>query len=109
MAMSGVVAVAEPAFWAGFDRLYRETFIDYFRQISEFEPTRACAVRHPPLLLGGGEPEGGGESELQLREVLKHFPELFANPTVVGVGVDGARTNRRRTRSSRSKRTSIWR
>jgi predicted metal-dependent TIM-barrel fold hydrolase len=36
MAMSGVVAVAEPAFWAGFDRLYPETFIDYFRQISEF-------------------------------------------------------------------------
>ena len=37
MAMSGVVAVAEPAFWAGFDRAYPETFIDYFRQISEFE------------------------------------------------------------------------
>ncbi|NQT11106.1 MAG: metal-dependent hydrolase, partial [Planctomycetes bacterium] len=33
MAMSGVVAVAEPAFWAGFDRLYPETFLDYFRQI----------------------------------------------------------------------------
>ena len=26
MAMSGVVAVAEPAFWAGFDRAYPETF-----------------------------------------------------------------------------------
>ena len=48
MAMSGVVAVAEPAFWAGFDRLYPETFIDYFRQISEFEPTRAAqyGIRH---------------------------------------------------------------
>ena len=42
------VAVAEPAFWAGFDRLYPETFIDYFRQISEFEPTRAAqyGIRH---------------------------------------------------------------
>ena len=48
MAMSGVVAVAEPAFWAGFDRKYPETFIDYFRQISEFEPTRAAqyGIRH---------------------------------------------------------------
>ena len=34
MAMSGVVAVCEPAFWAGFDRRYPETFIDYFAQIS---------------------------------------------------------------------------
>ncbi len=48
MAMSGVVAVAEPAFWAGFDRAYPETFLDYFRQISEFEPTRAAeyGIRH---------------------------------------------------------------
>ena len=43
MAMSGVVAVCEPAFWAGYDRRYPETFIrDYFAQISEFEPTRAA-------------------------------------------------------------------
>ena len=48
MAMSGVVCVVEPAFWAGFDRDYPETFIDYFRQISEFEPTRAAqfGIRH---------------------------------------------------------------
>ena len=48
MAMSGVVAVCEPAFWAGFDRRFPETFIDYFAQISEFEPTRAAqyGIRH---------------------------------------------------------------
>ena len=28
MAMSGVVCVVEPAFWAGFDRDYPETFLD---------------------------------------------------------------------------------
>ena len=28
MAMSGVTAVCEPAFWAGYDRRYPETFID---------------------------------------------------------------------------------
>jgi len=53
MAMSGVVAVAEPAFWAGFDRLDPETFIDYFRQISELRADAGGPVRHPPLLLGG--------------------------------------------------------
>jgi predicted metal-dependent TIM-barrel fold hydrolase len=36
MAMSGVTAVCEPAFWADFDRRFPETFIDYFVQISEF-------------------------------------------------------------------------
>ena len=48
MAMSRVVAVCEPAFWAGYDRRYPETFIDYFAQISEFEPTRAAefGIRH---------------------------------------------------------------
>lgn len=37
MAMSGVFAVAELAFWAGFDRANPGTIIDYFRQISEIE------------------------------------------------------------------------
>ena len=44
MAMTGVVAVCEPAFWAGFDRRYPETFIDYFAQISEFEPNKSILV-----------------------------------------------------------------
>jgi hypothetical protein len=48
MAMSGVVAVAEPAFWAGFDRAYPQTFLDYF-------------------LLGRGEPEGSGKYPAFLR------------------------------------------
>ena len=42
LALTGCAAVTEPAFWAGFDRAYPETFLDYFRQISEFEPTRAA-------------------------------------------------------------------
>ena len=40
MAMSGVVAVAEPAFWAGFDRCYPETFLDYFRLEQRPGPVR---------------------------------------------------------------------
>ena len=63
MAMSGVVAVAEPAFWAGFDRLYPETFIDYFRQISEFEPTRAA---QPHLAEPQGRPTGADGTQQKL-------------------------------------------
>ena len=42
MSLSGVVAVTEPAFWPGFDRDYAQSFIDYFRHLTEFEPTRAA-------------------------------------------------------------------
>ena len=47
MAMSGVVPSVSQLFWAGFDRRYPETFIDYFAQISEFEPTGPeFGIRH---------------------------------------------------------------
>ncbi len=88
MAMSGVVAVAEPAFWAGFDRLYPETFLDYFRQISEFEPTRAAqyGIRHFSWVAVNPKE---AENPVLTREVIAHFPEFFAKPTVLGVGETG--------------------
>jgi predicted metal-dependent TIM-barrel fold hydrolase len=88
MAMSGVVAVAEPAFWAGFDRLYPETFIDYFRQISEFEPTRAAqyGIRHFSWV--AVNPKEAENKELT-QEVLKQMPEFFKNDLVLGVGETG--------------------
>ena len=88
MAMSGVVAVAEPAFWAGFDRRYPETFIDYFRQISEFEPTRAAeyGIRHFCWI--AVNPKEAENPQLT-RDVLEHFPEFFEKSTVLGVGETG--------------------
>ncbi len=88
MADAGVVAVAEPAFWAGFDRLYPETFIDYFRQISEFEPTRAAdyGIRH--FCWVAVNPKEADNPELS-RAVLKRMPEFFQKPTVLGVGETG--------------------
>ena len=88
MAMSGVVAVAEPAFWAGFDRRYPETFVDYFHQISEFEPTRAAeyGIRHFSWV--AVNPKEAENPELS-REVLKHMPRFFENPHVLGVGEIG--------------------
>ncbi len=88
MANSGVVAVAEPAFWAGFDRKYPETFIDYFYQISEFEPTRAAdyGIRH--FCWVGVNPKEAENPKLSY-EVLEHMPEFFEKPTVLGVGEIG--------------------
>lgn len=94
MAQAGVVAVAEPAFWAGFDRHYAGTFIDYFRQISEFEPTRAgqYGIRHFCwVAMNSKEAENVSLS----REVIAHLPEFFDKPTVIGVGEIGLNKNTR--------------
>lgn len=88
MAMSGVVAVAEPAFWAGFDRDYPETFLDYFKQISEFEPTRAAeyGIRH--FCWVAVNPKEAENIPLT-EAVLEEMPEFFSAPTVLGVGEIG--------------------
>ena len=88
MAMSGVVAVCEPAFWAGFDRRYPETFIDYFAQISEFEPTRALefGIRH--FCWVAVNPKEAENPELT-KEVLSKMPDFLQMPTCLGVGETG--------------------
>ena len=88
MAMSGVVAVCEPAFWAGFDRRHPETFIDYFAQISEFEPTRAAefGIRH--FCWVAVNPKEAENKELT-DEVLRLMPEFFNKPNCLGVGETG--------------------
>ena len=45
MARAGVVAVSEPAFWAGFDRSSATSFADYFRHLTDIE--RAKTFRRP--------------------------------------------------------------
>jgi len=88
MAMSGVVAVCEPAFWAGFDRLYPETFIDYFRQITEFEPTRAADYGIKHFSWVAVNPKEAENKELT-DEVLRAMPEFLEMPNVLGVGETG--------------------
>ena len=38
MARAGVVAVSEPAFWAGYDRSSASSFADYFRHLMHVDP-----------------------------------------------------------------------
>jgi predicted metal-dependent TIM-barrel fold hydrolase len=88
MAMAGVVAVCEPAFWAGFDRRFPETCIDYFVQISEFEPSRAAlyGIRH--FCWVAVNPKEAENPELT-REVLRAMPEFLEKPTCLGVDETG--------------------
>jgi hypothetical protein len=92
MAQAGVVAVCEPAFWAGFDRHFPGTFVDYFRQISEFEPTRAAqyGIRHYCWV--AMNPKESDNVPLS-REVIAHLPAFLKRPNVVGIGEIGFNLN----------------
>ena len=92
LAMSGVVAVSEPAFWAGFDRSCSDSFADYFKQLTEFEPTRAASVgirHHTWLCINAKEAENVTLS----REVIARIPEFIDRPNVLGIGEIGLNKN----------------
>lgn len=94
MARMGCVAISEPAFWAGFDRGSVESFRDYFRQLTEFEPGRAAAVgvqHFTWLCINAKEAENVGLS----REVIAMIPEFLNKPNVLGIGEIGLNKNTR--------------
>ncbi|MBW3630880.1 MAG: TatD family hydrolase [Gemmatimonadetes bacterium] len=88
MALTGCVAVTEPAFWAGFDRGSADAFEDYFRQLTEFEPNRAAqhGIRHYTWLCLN--PKEGENRELA-KEVIERIPKFLDRPTVLGIGEIG--------------------
>jgi predicted metal-dependent TIM-barrel fold hydrolase len=91
MAMAGVVAVSEPAFWAGYDRS-AAGFLDYFRVLTEVEPKRAAGfgIQHYCwICLNPKEAEDLGKA----REVLAEMPRFLSRPTVLGVGEIGLHKN----------------
>lgn len=88
MALTGCVAISEPAFWAGWDRSTPEGFEDYFRQLTEFEPKRAAAsgLQHYAWL--GMNPKESDNRDISTA-VLERLPTLLDGPTVLGVGEIG--------------------
>jgi uncharacterized protein len=91
MALSGVVAISEPAFWAGYDRS-PAGFIDYYRQLTETEPKRAAqfGIQHYCwICLNPKEAEDLGKA----KEVLAEIPKFLSRPTVLGVGEIGLNKN----------------
>jgi len=88
MARMGCVAVAEPAFWMGYDRSGANSFHDYFRQLTEWEPKR-CApygiAHHVWLGINAKEAEDVGFA----REVIAELPSFLDRPGVLGIGEIG--------------------
>ncbi|MCA9173508.1 MAG: TatD family hydrolase [Planctomycetales bacterium] len=92
LAKMGCVAMSEPAFWAGFDRGSVESFRDYFRQLTEFEPKRAAqyGIQHYTwLCINAKEAENVSLS----REVIAMIPEFLDSPNVLGIGEIGLNKN----------------
>lgn len=88
MALAGCVAITEPAFWPGFDRLSADGFEDYFHQLTDFEPKRAAQIgiqHYCWLCLNPKE----GENRLLTRQVLQRIPAYLNLPTVLGIGEIG--------------------
>ena len=88
MALTGCVAVTEPAFWAGWDRSAADGFEDYFRQLTEFEPNRAAQYRIQHYAWMAMNPKESENRELS-REVIKRIPKFLDRPTVLGIGEIG--------------------
>lgn len=88
MALTGCVAVTEPAFWAGWDRSSADGMEDYFRQLTDFEPKRAAlyGVQHYTWL--AMNPKESDNRELS-RDVLRRIPKFLDLPTVLGIGEIG--------------------
>jgi len=88
MARMGCAAVAEPAFWMGYDRSSANSFHDYFRQLTEWEPKR-CAnfgIAHFAWMgVNAKEAEDVGLA----REVIAELPAFLDRPGVLGVGEIG--------------------
>lgn len=92
LARMGCCGVSEPAFWAGFDRGSVDSFRDYFRQLTDFEPKRAAqfGIRHYTwLCINAKEAENVALS----REVIAMIPEFLDERGVLGIGEIGLNKN----------------
>ena len=88
MALSGCIALTEPAFWAGYDRVSVDVFEDYFNHLSVFEPNRAKSygIQHYTWLCLN--PKEGENLDLT-KKVLNIIPNFLDRPNVLGIGEIG--------------------
>ena len=94
MARAGVVAVSEPAFWAGYDRSSASSFADYFRHLTDVEPVRAAryGIDHRCWLCINAKE---ADNVALARDVIALIPPLLGHPRVLGIGEIGLNKNTR--------------
>jgi len=88
MALAGVRAVIEPAFWLGEARTNVGCFKDYFRLIGNFERTRAAQFGIKHYCCIALNPREANDGPLA-REVLDSLDEFLAMESCVAVGEIG--------------------
>jgi predicted metal-dependent TIM-barrel fold hydrolase len=88
MALTGCVAISEPAFWPGFNRISADGFEDYFHQLTDFEPKRAArfGIDHYTWLCVNPK---DADDRLLAKEVLARIPKYLDRPNVLGIGETG--------------------
>ncbi len=88
MALTGCVAVTEPAFWAGYDHPSADVFADYFDRLTDFEPKRAAQYGIAHFTWMCLNPKEAEDRELN-RKVLELIPRFLDKPNVLGIGEIG--------------------
>ncbi len=92
MALCGITAVVEPAFWLGTERTHPESFFDYFEHITVFERERAAkfGINHYQCI--GVNPKDAKNLDIT-RPTVEGMRHFFDRPSVVGVGEIGLDDN----------------
>jgi hypothetical protein len=88
MALAGIRAVVEPAFWLGEPRKRAGTFYDYFDMISNWERQRAANYLIEHYAAIAVNPRESNNAALR-DEVLEEMPNWLDRPSVVAVGEIG--------------------
>lgn len=88
MAVSGICAVVEPAFWLGNDRKYAGSFFDYFDLLLEFESQRAKKYGLVHYSCIGVNPKEANNIEIA-KEVISKMGDYLDRDRVVAVGEIG--------------------
>ncbi len=88
MALVGIRAVLEPAFWLGQPRRSVGAFVHYFESITEFEPSRAAEYGIKHYCAIAMNPKEANDEGLA-REVLQVLDSFFRHPNCVAIGEVG--------------------
>lgn len=94
MAKTGCLVVGEPAFWAGFDRSGVNSFYDYLRQLTEWEPKRSAQYGMQHFCWIGVNAKEA-ENVALAAEMIAVLPEFLDRPNVLGIGEIGLNKNTR--------------